>query len=267
MKTIIAGTDFSSSSVNACKYACFLAQKLKCKLVLFNMFEAPILHSNVGLYGYSYASVKKNSEDKIEKLIKNLLKLFPDLVIETFVTIGGFKEELENFISSHHIEAAVMGLETKNKISKFIYGSHGIKIAGKINTPVIIVPQSYKKFHLSKLLLAVDNNEKLNQTSLKRLETFITVSKSRLNILHVRTEDEIFKPKINSITINDKQKKIEIIEALDIQDGIKKYCRIKKPDLIVLISKKHSAFYNFFNESATKKIAFVSKVPIMAIHQ
>ncbi|MEI8136012.1 MAG: universal stress protein [Bacteroidota bacterium] len=59
MKTIIAGTDFSASSVNACKYAAFLAQKLNCKLTLLNMFDAPIVHSNVLLSKYSYVYVVK----------------------------------------------------------------------------------------------------------------------------------------------------------------------------------------------------------------
>ncbi|MDP1803324.1 MAG: universal stress protein [Bacteroidota bacterium] len=267
MKTIIAGTDFTPSSVNACKYAALLAQKLNCKLTIFNLFDAPIIHSNVGLYGISYSTVRKNSFVKTNNLINQLTKLFPKVEINMFVTMGAFKDELETFTSKHTVEAAVMGLETKNKISKFIFGSHGIGIAGKINAPVIIVPENYKKHKLSKVLLAVDNNEKLYKSSLAVFEKFIKDSKTKLQLLHVRTQDEIFDPVTTTMKINGKKLPIEVIPSEDIQDGVKKYCRKADIDLVGIISKKHSPFYNFFVESNTKKIAFATKVPVMAIHE
>ncbi len=267
MKTIIAGTDFTASSINACKYAAFLAQKLNCKLTIFNMFEAPVIHSNIGLYGISYTSQKTQSLDKTEHLIKELKTLFPKININKFITNKGFKFELENFTNSHQVEAAVMGLAAKNRISKFIYGSHGVDIAGKIDCPVIIVPEKYMEHRLAKVLLAVDNNEKLRKSSLYVFENFIKESKTKLAVLHVRTEDEIFNPLIDKLEINTKKLPIEIITAKDLQDGVKKYCVAGNIDLVTIISKTHSPFYNFFNESNAKKVAYVAKVPIMTIHE
>lgn len=266
MKTIIAGTDFTPSSINACKYAALLAQKLNCKLTIFNMFEAPIIHSNTGLYGISYTSVRKDSQAKTQKLVALLSKLFPKLKIDLFVTSGAFSDELNTFSASHYVEAAVMGLETKTKFSKFIYGSHGVDIAGKIDAPVIIVPENYKTHKLSSVLLAVDNNEKLLKSSLEDFEIFLSKSKSKVHLLHVRTEDEIFEPVVTALKINGKKRNIEVIKAADIQDGIKKYCRQGDIDLIAIISRKHSLFYNLFVESNTKKVAFAAKVPVLSIH-
>lgn len=267
MKTIIAGTDFSPSSVNACKYAALMAQKLNCKLTLFNLFDAPIIHSNTGLYGISYVSVRKDSQAKTNKLVSQLNKLFPKLKIDLFVSNGSFKEELETFSANHQVEAAVMGLETKNKFSKFIYGSHGVNIAGKIDTPVIIVPENYKKHQLSSVLLAVDNNEKLLKSSLKHFEQFLSASKSKIKLLHVRTENEVFDPVMTTLKLNGKKLNIEVIKAADIQDGVKKYCRQGDIDLVAIVSRKHSVFYDLFIESNTKKVAFAAKVPVLAIHE
>jgi nucleotide-binding universal stress UspA family protein len=267
MKTIIAGTDFTPSSVNACKYAALLAQKLNCKLTIFNLFDAPIIHSNVGLYGISYTSVRKNSQVKTHKLVDQLKKLFPKVEVSMFVTNGAFKSELETFTAEHKVEAAVMGLETKSRISKFIYGSHGVNVAGKINAPVIIVPESYKKHKVSKVLLAVDNNEKLYKASLTVFEKFIVDSKTKLQLLHVRTIDEVFDPVTSNLRVNGKKLPIEVIQSEHISDGVKKYCKKGNIDLVSIISKKHSVFYDLFVESNTKKIAFAAKVPVMAIHE
>lgn len=268
MKTIIVGTDFTASSTNACKYAAFLAIKLNCKLTIFNMIESPFVHSNVGLYGLTYTTVKTNSQQKVNKLVNELSKLFPTIEINHFVSIDDFKEELKKFVLSHQVKVVVMGLETKDKISKFIYGSHGVSIAGKIDAPVIIVPQSYKTHQLLKTVLAVDNREKLHQSSLKEFEVFVKEINSELNLLHVKTEDEIFNSqKISSLKINDEDLPIQIISAKDIQDGLKKFSLASNIDLVVIISKKHSIFHNLFSESTTKKIAFISKVPMMSINE
>lgn len=267
MKTIIAGTDFSSSSENACKYAALLANTLNCKLTIFNLFQVPIFHTNMGLFGITYNSQKKNSENKVSDVIKQLNKLFPKIKINGFVTAGDFSEELSEFTRAHKVEAAVMGLKSRDNISKFLYGSYGVNIAGKINTPVIIVPESYKKHELSEILLSVDNSEKLNKSTLKGFERFVKLTKSKLDILYVRTPDEIFNPVVKTLKINNEKKEVAIIKSKDINTGIDRYRKEKGSDLIAIVSKRHSVFYNMFSEVHTKKIAFVAKVPVMAIHE
>ncbi len=267
MRTIIAGTDFSKSSINACRYAALLAQKLNCKLTLFNLFEAPIIHSNMGLYGYSFTGIRKESENKTLKLVKVLQEEFPNLKINHFVTTGSFEMELENFINDHQIAVAVMGLESKHKFSKSIFGSSGTNLIGKINTPVVIVPQSYKQHKIAKVALAVDSSEKLLKTALEDFETITKQLDSKLELIHVRTENELINPAMTSLNINKNKLPILTINAKDLQDGIKKYCTKSHPDMIATISKKHSVFYNFFVESDSRKIAFITKAPVLVIHE
>lgn len=268
MKTIIAGTDFTPSSVNACKYAALLAEKLHCKLVIFNLFVAPVLHSNSGLYGISYAAVKKTSERSTETLVQELSSLFPSLKISPFSSGGSFEEELETFTSRHRIEAVVMGLEAKTRISKFIWGSHGVNVIGKINAPVVIVPEKYRDHRLENMLLAVENVDKLKTASFKEVEKFMKTSQTHLNLLHVRTPDEVIAPgKITFLKVNKVKQEVAQQKARTIENGIKWYCRDQEIDLVAVISRRHSVFYNLFNESVTKRVAFSAKVPVMAIHE
>ena len=268
MKTIIAGTDFTPSSVNACHYAAMLAQKLNCKLVIFNLFQAPVLHSNSGLYGISYTSVKKTSEQSTEKLVQELSILFPALKISPFSTAGSFEDELETFTSHRRIEAVVMGLEAKTRISKFIWGSHGVNVIGKINSPAIIVPEKYRNHRLETILLAVDNTDKLKTASFKVVEKFAKLTQAYLKLLHVRTPDEVIAPgKTTVLKVNKVGQEVAQENAKTIEDGIKWFCRNQEIDLVTIVSRKHSVFYNLFNESVTKRVAFSAKVPIMAIHE
>jgi nucleotide-binding universal stress UspA family protein len=268
MKTIIAGTDFTPSSLNACKYAALTAEKLNCKLVIFNLFLAPVLHSNSGLYGISYSAVKKTSQQSAEKVVQELSALFPSLKISAFSTDGSFEEELQIFTSRHRIEAVVMGLEAKTRISKFIWGSHGVNIIGKINAPVILVPEKYRDHRLESILLAVDNVDKLSTPSFKEVEKFVKASQTRLELLHVRTPEELIAPgKVTSLKINKTRQDVMQQKAKTVEDGIKWHCRDHNVDLVVILSQKHSVFYNLFNESVTKRVAFSAKVPVMAMHE
>jgi len=267
MKTIIACTDFTPSSVNACRYAALLAGKLKCKLTVFNLFEAPVVHSNTGLYGISFAAQKTISQEKTIKLIDKLQEEFPGISINYFITGGSFDNALQDFTTQHNVEAAVLGLKAKSAFSRFIQGSHGVSLVRKINTPVIIVPESFKEHKLSRILIAVDNNEKLYKSSLNKLEEFAGASKAVVKPLYVRTEDELFKPMQQNLVVNGEKKTIKTIEARNIQEGIQKYTRSNKIDMVAILSKDHSVFYTLFSETNTKKIAFAVKVPVMAIHE
>jgi nucleotide-binding universal stress UspA family protein len=267
MKTIIAATDFTPSSLNACSYAAMLAEKLNCKLTVFNLYDIPVVHSNSGLYFISYENVKKINEERMDKFIKKLGAAYPKLEISALLKTGSFKMEIEEFISKHRVEAVVMGLMAKSKLDKIIYGSHSTDIAGRIKAQVIIVPERYKKHQLKSALLSVDNNEKLYHSSLTTIEAFVANLKINLMILHVRTENEIFIPQQKELKINEKICPINSIKAKDIEKGIISFSKKNKADLIMVLSKDHSVLYDLFAESHTKNIAFASKVPVMAIHE
>ena len=266
MRTNISGTDFTPSSLNACLYAAKLAKQLDCKLTIFNLFDVPVVHSNSGLFFITFDSQKKISEERMNKFIKKISDSEKGLHVEPFLTSGSFKIELENFISKHRVEAVVMGLATRSKLSRYIYGSHSTDIAGKVNAPVIIVPERYKKHKLKTVLLSVDNNEKLYHSSLGELERFVADAKASIKVLSVKTEDELFIPKQRELKLNGAVVKLNTIKSKDIETGVVNFCRKSKADLVVVLSKRHSALYNFFAETHTKRMAFASKVPVMAIH-
>jgi nucleotide-binding universal stress UspA family protein len=268
MKTIIATTDFTASSLNACNYAAMLANKLNCKLLLFNLYEIPLMHANEGMYFISYQSLKGESDKKMQAFIKKLHASYPKIEVEQFLTTGSFKKEIEGLIKTHHIQAIVMGLASKTKLSRFIYGSHTTDIAGRINAPVIIVPESFKKHTLSNILLAIDNQEKIYKSNLKQLELIANDAKTKFELLSVRTPYELLiQPIPQKLKFNNKEYTTVISKAEDIETGVKRNTKRYKADLIAIISKKHSAFYNLFAESNTKKLAFSSKVPVISLHE
>jgi len=265
MKTIITGIDFTKSSYNAARYAAMLATKTGSKLTLFNMFDIPLIHTNSGLYFISYSALRQESEKKIEKTEEKLRKEFPKVEITRFLTTGSFKQEINIFIENHRVNFVVLGLATKTRFSRFLYGSHSTELVGKVSAPVIIVPDKYHDHKLKTILLAVDNKENLHHSSLLELEA---LPKSNLKLVHVRTPDELFDTKkIRTIKVNKQNTPIETILANNLSSGLKKHLSKVTPDMIGILSRKHSIFYDLFNESNSKQVVFASKVPVLSIHE
>jgi nucleotide-binding universal stress UspA family protein len=267
MQTIVAGTDFTKSSLNACAYAAMLADRYKCRLVLFNLLDISWIHANSGLFLLETYKERRKNEHRAKKQLEDLKASFPKMEITTFVNSGSFKKEIKKFTEHHQVKLIVMGLAEKNRFYKAIYGSHGVDIAGKLNAPVIIVPEQFKKHTIKHAVLAVDNSEKLHLSSLKEFEFLIKAIKPKVSVLHCRTKDEVFEPVKKAIKLNNINHKIEEFPARDLEKGIRQFTQENNVDLIIIISRKHSLFYNLFAESNTRQIAFSAKVPVMAIHE
>lgn len=268
MKTILTGIDFTKSSEQTFAYAAELAQKFKCKLLVFHIFETPVVHSNSGLFFISYHAEKKNNQLKLENFIQKHGSAFPGLKVEPLVISGSFKQEIKNLVAKHHIQYVVLGLVQKDKLTKFLYGSRSTDVAGKIDVPVIIVPDKFKFNPIDRLLIAVDNKAVLHKSTLKPFVKIAEATGSEIKVVHVLTPEEVFNPGFKpEIKIGKKSYPIEIVKAKELEAGIAQTSKDFQADLITIISRSHSVFYDMFFESNTKRIAFKSKVPVMAIHE
>jgi len=258
---ILVGIDFTKSSENALNYAVLLAQRSGFAITLFHVFDTPVVHANSGAYFIEYASLKQNFTARLEQYKKNVEEKHPLLSIHVFTTFNSFKAEVQELVDKKKIQYVVLGLETKSKISKFIYGTTGIDIAGKINCPVIIVPEKYKAHKLEHIVLAIDNKHKQHAKEIKQVKKFAEQFNCSVNYLHVRTEHELIIEKSKN-----KDLPVETINSKEFKTGIKNYLKNHPKDLTVIITHQHNFLYHFFIESNTKEIAFQSKTPVMSVH-
>lgn len=265
--TILVGIDYTKSSENALYYALMLAKKKAAKVVLLHVFDFPIVHTYSGLYTLDYKSLKENDLSKLEQVKKLALKKHPGADVEIISTSESVKTFVKELVDKKKIDYVVLGLETKTKISKFIYGTTGVDLASKIDCPVIIVPESYKVHKLKHALITVDNKHNIKKRSVEKVKKFAKRYECSQEIIHIKTEDEFLMIYERNPKKDNEKWNVKTIEAKSFGDGINKYTKIKNTDLIVLFSHSHSAFYNFFNETNTKLIAFQSKTPVMSIHE
>lgn len=265
-KIILVGIDYTKSSENALRYALMLAKKANAGVLIFHMYEVPVVHTFSGAYFVSYSEMQDYNLQKLEKYRDKFAKMHKGISIEVMATYKNVKEGVKELIRKHQVNYVVMGLDSGNKVSKFIFGTTGLELVVKISAPVIIVPESYKKHHLKNGILALDNTKTLSAGLMKRVNSFNRDFGISKEVVHVKTEDEfLFVRNKTQMSVNKKWR-IKIIESDNFEKGILLYVKKKKSDMISVVSHSHSVVYNLFKETNTKKLAFKSKVPVMSIH-
>ena len=262
MKTILVGIDFTKSSENALKYAIEIAKQSSSKILLFHALTAPVIHTTSGLVFLSGNNFEKNAEDKMKALQINLFKENPLLKFELEITYNGIRDRVEKLAKNNKISLVVLGLETKSKISKFIYGTTSVDLAGKIDCPIVTVSEKYKHHNLKKIVIAVDNKESISSGLSKRIHSLIKLLGVEAEFVHIKTENEL-----DIVHKENKQIITTTIKADNFQDGITAYVKKTKADLIMLISHNYSAFHSLFIDSNSKKIIISSNVPVISIHK
>jgi nucleotide-binding universal stress UspA family protein len=261
-KTILVGIDYTKSSENALKYGILLARKGRANLMLFHIYEAPVIHTNSGLFFISYQGLQATNTERLEKYQKTIGEKYPDIDIKIFTAGTSFNLELEKMLRSRKVQYIVLGLEAKSRISKFIYGSHGTSIAGKVNCPVIIVPENYRIRDPKTAVFAIDNVKTIHFNVLKKVKDFSSRFHIAVNNAHIKTPFEFLTEEPDRL----KKLNLKVVESDEFSNGIAEYVRKNNKDMIIVLSKSHSVLYNLFTESNTKRIAFQSKVPVMSVN-
>jgi nucleotide-binding universal stress UspA family protein len=262
MKTILVGIDFTKSADNTIEYAIEVARRSNAKILLFHAIAAPFIHTTSGLIFMDADSTLKSDEKKMNELLIQLSKKHPDIKFDVELTYDTIKERVKKLSKKNKISLAVLGLETKSKISKFIYGTTSADLTGKIDCPVITVPEKYKHHEIKKILIAIDNKESISSGLSKRIHSTIDFIGADAEYVHIKTEDEL--------ELGEKNRHpfpITNIKAYDFHTGISNYAKKSKADAILLISHNYSAFHNLFIDSNSKKLILSSNIPVISIHK
>ena len=92
-----------------------------------------------------------------------------------------------------------------------------------------------------------------------------------VHVMHPDAEDST-QDRFNQIMFLEKfaseiESNINIITDTDIIDGLSRYVETEKPDMLAMLSRKHTLFERLFSESITNKLAFRSEIPLLVMDE
>ncbi|HEY6062775.1 MAG TPA: universal stress protein, partial [Chitinophagaceae bacterium] len=97
MKTIIIPTDYSPVATNAMHYGIDMAKAVNASILLLHVYNIPVSYSDVPVLLISVEELKKNAEDKLAELKKEVEHITSgSLKVYTEARLGNVTDELED---------------------------------------------------------------------------------------------------------------------------------------------------------------------------
>lgn len=277
MKKVLLPTDFSENAYNAIEYALQLFKEETCAFFILNTYTPMIYNYEYQLHADQYMMeavdmVKKNSEIKLENLLRLLKKEHPNPK-HTFKTISSFNiltDEVMELSKKYDIDLVVMGTKGVSKAREVLFGSNTIHVIKKATRVVLAIPENFHYETPKEILFPTDYKVEYTRELLKPILDISEKYNPRINFLHIAHEEELTQDQENNKKSLDNY--FEHVAHLfhnlakqNIPDAIKAFQLRAKINLLVMTNSRHSFFEKLFAKSAIHQIALQLKIPLMVI--
>lgn len=261
MKTVIIPVDFSETSLNAARYgADMFAGKAGTSIILYNMFEKDEESETSGQY---------------------LESLKAELIEKGVAKVEWIKEEGDDLIDClgrlAYQKAAsliLMGITEKEEWRQLILSSNTVKMAEENICPVMIIPPQAKFNSINNIALTSDFRDVEESTPQLSIKTVLEMFHANLHIVNVDDEHYVSlserylteKDKLESM-FKEFNPEFYFIGFNDFFEAIEQFSSDKSIDLLIIISRNLTFVNRVFGTRYTKKLAFQTSIPLLAVHQ
>lgn len=269
MNKLLIPVDFSETSINAAKYAVSMAGNTEdTYLVFYNVYDKITLPMT--------AKKEEGSRFKVSELalegIKNSLDPDGKRDISCVVEEGSFIDCLSEYVLGNNIDLVIMGITGSSKIKQVFMGTNTLNAVRSINCPVMIIPPQAQYSGLKKIVFTSDFHDVARTTPFEQIKKVLNFLKPELQILNVNEEhyvelSEEYKVERRSMEagLDEYHPEYSFLRSYDFVDGISTFVETRNIDAILTLPRKQSVMSQLFKTSHTKKLAYHSKVPIIAI--
>ncbi len=274
MKTILVPTDFSEIALNAVDYAAEIAKRTKAKLVLMHIYHVPVVSSEAPVILPVWEEIEKDCLQTLKKIKRTVNRKFgKDLVVECICQMGFAVDEIiKQYTEDRDIELIIMGMNGAGYLGEKLIGSNATELIKRTKCPILVVNEKVEFKNIKKIVLAFDYQKVPDKSTFDFLKYMVTLFKAQLLVVNVeKTVNKLPSAKKAAAGVGLENileginHSFDFIESEDTIVGINKYVSEKKADMLVFIPRKHGFFDSVFHESNTKRMAFHTIIPLLAL--
>ena len=270
---ILIPTDFSKLSKVAVLYAANMAKRLGAEIILLHIvYIAASPRAQVAMKEKQILdAMADNATQKFVQLSNEIKKEVGSVVKVTPQIEKGHPVEnvVGNFARHNDIDLIIMGTKGASGIKKVLMGSNAAAVISNSDIPVITVPEHSRSEPIKHIIYATDLQSMENE--IKALIPIAQLFESTVHILHVISPNS--KKKIDTAQIKkdiiSKYKyphiSVQVSISEDITQGIDEYIVQTKADMLAMFTHKLTFFEKLFDTSVTRKMAFHTSIPLLAI--
>lgn len=262
-KNILIPIDFSDCSINALKYAADISIINNAKLTIIHISDSN--GTNTDLPGKNACDMRLKKAS-IETLLKNVQHEFVSKQ-------GNITKEILKVQKVSGSDLIVMGTQGAHNLNRKIFGTNTSSIISKADCSVMAVPFGCAYHGFKKVVLATDMHRK-NLAMIEPAIELIRAFNPDLMLLHVNNKTD---PKVElEYTLSEIPKEVKkhinytnatmhLSSFKNINEGIAHFLHKKQADLLIMITEHRSLFQGLVDKSETRKMAFQTTVPLLAV--
>ena len=276
MQKILVPTDFSNNALKAVGYAAEIAKKSGATIFLLHVIE-PTINMATMQTDSSRKMVLEKKKSELNLALKSIADVYPQIKVIPFLAGGAIVSSILDYAEKEEMDMIIMGTKGASGLKMFFMGSVAAGVIGKTKIPVLTVPVSYEMEEPDAIAFATNQFEK-NKDILKKI---VAISKLFSSAIHVVVFKDINEDINADLIYNEEQLndylqflketfpavtfKGELLEGKDFEIEIDRYSNKNEVDVIAMVTYPKSFFEKVLQKSVTKKMAFHSTIPILAI--
>jgi nucleotide-binding universal stress UspA family protein len=276
MKKFLVPTDFSDTSKNAAKFAAQAVATVKdAQIILYNVSDT------IGK-GVDGSVLTETDDDRAIVLGSAMLQLKDEITpfaggatIDIVLEQGSsLVDNLERYVRHYAIDLVIMGITGATRLEQIFMGSNTLNMVDTRICPVLIVPPDANFKQIKNVVLASDMKEVATTTPVAPIKSVLDIFGANLHVVNVDHEHYVeltdeYKTEraVLEKMLKDYNPSFYFIRQYDFLDAISQFTADKNIDLIIIVPRKNSFLGGLFKTSHTKKLAYHSHIPIVAIHE
>ena len=278
MKNILVPTDFSENARKAIDYAANLAMRCGSTLHVVHCFH---LLENIFITRPTMRDAynKQQQEEKTAALLReqqNLQEHYKSLQCEIHLFTGPADMVFTKYANEKGIELIVMGTQGASGLAEVIMGSFTASIIEKSSIPVLAIPAGYKAMEPEQLLLATRDFDQ-DVSVLGSVFDLAAIYDVPVHVFAFESDmdaDQEIAEKTHGLEdyLKFLQKEFPLArlkgilhEDEDFEFAIEDYIAENNIGLVCMLTHKRGFWGKLFNPSLTKKMAFHTTIPLLAI--
>ena len=256
-------TDFSEEAWHALAYGLQLAKLVRALVWVQHVYYIPPdWAGEVSIPREALQNYQQQMYREFET-IRQKLAMSPD--VQLLIEHGDLIEQMNALIDREHIDLVVVGNRGKGFLTNLL-GSNTVKIIHHAHCSVLAVPEQATFPPFQRIVFAADL-QGLSPPVLSYISQFTQHFPAPVDIMHVYQEGDH--------DIENPQRLDKIFDRVphtfyyewteDVEEGIQRHIEEHGNDLLMLVPRAHPLFDTLFQRSISRKLAYHSRVPLLAI--
>lgn len=278
MQKILFPTDFSKTAENAFLYALHFANAFNAEILILNSFELPVISStNVGqpeLLTEVYNTIELNGFENFKKQAPILRKLAEDFGYSNVNLTFQYEEGLLSsvihvLLEKEPFDMIVMGTTGNYSLENKIFGSNTYHVLKNVTIPVLTVPSENKFTKILQFGFATTLKES-DKKSLHDLIKLANALGAKISCLHVVDNNDVdYEPILDEWITEFAPLNVffHTYEDDNLELAIYSFIDDYSIDVICVLTRQLNFLEKIFTTSLTKKLAYHSYVPVLAIKE